>query len=108
MAGSLSNYEFGKAIGQGSFATVYLASDNRKSKQSVAVKKFFKSNVKFKLLVNEVASLRNLKHINIVALHEQIEDLEYIYIAMEYCNGGNLAQYLQCKGSMSEEHIGLF
>ncbi|CAG0882524.1 unnamed protein product [Cyprideis torosa] len=32
----------------------------------------------------------------------------HVYLVMEYCNGGDLADYLQAKGTLSEDTIRLF
>ena len=48
------------------------------------------------LLVSEVNLLRELKHENIVRYHDRIIDkvTTKIYIIMEYCEGGDLAQFI--------------
>ncbi len=51
-------------------------------------------------LINEVNILRELKHENIVRYYDKILDKKNttLYIIMEYCSGGDLAQVIQkCK-----------
>jgi NIMA (never in mitosis gene a)-related kinase len=51
-------------------------------------------------LINEVNILRELKHENIVRYHDKILDKKNatLYIVMEYCAGGDLAQVInRCK-----------
>lgn len=42
-------------------------------------------NMKREILIH-----RNLNHKNIVKLYETFEDDTYLYLALEYCNGGTL------------------
>ena len=37
-----------------------------------------------------------------------IESPTHVFLVMEFCNGGDLADYLQLKGTLSEETIRLF
>jgi serine/threonine protein kinase len=51
-------------------------------------------------LINEVNILRELKHENIVRCYDKIVDKKNttLYIVMEYCKGGDLAQLIEkCK-----------
>lgn len=51
-------------------------------------------------LINEVNILRELKHENIVRCYDKIVDKKNttLYIVMEHCKGGDLAQLIQkCK-----------
>lgn len=51
-------------------------------------------------MINEVNILRELKHDNIVRCFDKIVDKSKttLYIVMEYCKGGDLAQLIQkCK-----------
>uniref|UniRef100_A0A8B9H9F7 non-specific serine/threonine protein kinase n=1 Tax=Astyanax mexicanus TaxID=7994 RepID=A0A8B9H9F7_ASTMX len=52
--------------------------------------------------------LKELKHENIVALHDFQETASSVYLVMEYCNGGDLADYLHSKGTLSEDTIRVF
>ncbi|XP_071041474.1 serine/threonine-protein kinase unc-51 isoform X4 [Parasteatoda tepidariorum] len=52
--------------------------------------------------------LTKLKHKNIVALLECVDSPKFLSITIEYCNGGDLAEYLNIKGSLSEDTIRLF
>ena len=51
-------------------------------------------------MINEVNILRELKHENIVRCYDKIVDKKNttLYIVMEYCSGGDLAQLIsKCK-----------
>jgi serine/threonine protein kinase len=55
--------------------------------------------------MNEIQALLRLRgHPNIVQLYEVFEDREHIYMAMEYCSGGNLHNYLVAYGKLTESH----
>ncbi|KAA8592784.1 hypothetical protein FQN60_018239 [Etheostoma spectabile] len=49
-----------------------------------------------------------LKHENIVRLLDYQEMGGCVYLVMEYCNGGDLAEYLHSKGTLSEDTIRVF
>ena len=44
-----------------------------------------------------------IKHDNIVCLLDYEETKETICLVMEYCNAGDLAEYLQKQGTLSED-----
>ncbi|XP_035225469.1 serine/threonine-protein kinase unc-51-like [Stegodyphus dumicola] len=52
--------------------------------------------------------LTKLQHKNVVALLECVDSPKNLYIVIEYCNGGDLSEYLNAKGSLSEDTIRLF
>ncbi|KAI4817027.1 hypothetical protein KUCAC02_009316 [Chaenocephalus aceratus] len=56
----------------------------------------------------EIKILKELKHENIVALLDFQETASSVYLVMEYCNGGDLADYLHSKGTLSEDTIRVF
>ncbi|XP_011816773.1 PREDICTED: serine/threonine-protein kinase ULK1 [Colobus angolensis palliatus] len=62
----------------------------------VAVKCINKKNLAKSqtLLGKEIKILKELKHENIVALYDFQEMANSVYLVMEYCNGGDLADYL--------------
>ena len=49
--------------------------------------------------------LTQLKHENVVALLRCIETNSFVYLVMEYCNGGDLGDYLVQKGTLKEDAI---
>ncbi|KPP75424.1 serine/threonine-protein kinase ULK1-like [Scleropages formosus] len=76
----------------------------------VAVKCINKKNLAKSqtLLGKEIKILKELKHENIVGLLDFQEMASCVYLVMEYCNGGDLADYLHSKGTLSEDTIRLF
>ena len=75
----------------------------------MAVKRIHKSRLKRtsnrKLLQSEIAILQELKHPHVVALYEHIQLDNYICLVMEYCNGGDLNEYIAKHAPMSERRI---
>ncbi|XP_024941837.1 serine/threonine-protein kinase unc-51 [Cephus cinctus] len=52
--------------------------------------------------------LTELHHENVVALLDCKESNHNVFLVMEYCNGGDLADYLGAKGTLSEDTIRVF
>lgn len=48
------------------------------------------------LSLNLNQELTALHHENVVCLLDFKESTNHVYLVMEYCNGGDLADYLQC------------
>ncbi|XP_062930133.1 serine/threonine-protein kinase ULK1 isoform X2 [Mobula hypostoma] len=109
---TVGKFEFNRKdlIGHGAFAVVFKGRHIEKHDCEVAIKCINKKNlVKSQtLLGKEIKILKELKHENIVALYDFQEMANSVYLVMEYCNGGDLADYLQVKGTLSEDTIRLF
>ena len=97
-------------IGHGAFAVVFKGRHREKCEQSVAIKVITKKNVSKaqNLLTKEINILKGLKHDNVVCLYDCKETPTHVNLVMEYCNGGDLADYLHAKGTLSEDTICLF
>ena len=46
----------------------------------------------------EIEVLKMSQHPNIVALIDLFENADYYYIVLEYMSGGDLFDYIQCRG----------
>mmetsp|Transcript_92375 Transcript_92375/g.197970 ORF Transcript_92375/g.197970 Transcript_92375/m.197970 type:complete len:689 (-) Transcript_92375:44-2110(-) len=80
-------------LGQGSFATVWRAVD-RSSGDTVAVKQLDKARLRKKgvgreHVEREIAMLQACVHRNVTRLFDTFEDACSIYLALEYCDGGD-------------------
>lgn len=97
-------------IGHGAFAVVFKGRHRKKLDWEVAVKCINKKNLSKSqiLLGKEIKILKELQHENIVALYDVQETPNSVHLVMEYCNGGDLADYLQVKGTLSEDTIRIF
>ncbi|XVF62351.1 hypothetical protein PTKIN_Ptkin09bG0000600 [Pterospermum kingtungense] len=101
----LGNYELGRTLGEGNFAKVKLAK-NVHSGLPFAVKILDKSKlIQLNItdqIKREIATLRLLKHPNVVRLHEVLASKSKIYMALEYATGGELFDRIASKGKLSE------
>ena len=94
-------YKFsGKVIGAGNFGKIMLA-ENKFHGQQVAIKFISKESVRDQMheIIREVQILQSLDHPNIVKYHETYEDEKYIYLIMEYCDGGELFEAIMNKAN---------
>ena len=87
-------YKFNESkIGKGSFGDVILATD--KSGQKYAIKIIKKKKIlKGQLLANEIRIGTQMNHPNILGIKEVYEDMKNISIIMEYCEGGDLFDFI--------------
>ncbi|XP_067685830.1 serine/threonine-protein kinase unc-51-like isoform X2 [Haliotis asinina] len=112
---NLGEYEYNKKdlIGHGAFAVVFKGRSRKRPDKAVAIKSITKKNIakSQQLLSKEIKILKELSdlhHENVVGLMDCKETTNHVYLVMEYCNGGDLADYLQAKGTLSEDTISLF
>ncbi|XP_052800212.1 serine/threonine-protein kinase ULK2-like isoform X2 [Mya arenaria] len=111
----IGDYEYSKKdlIGHGAFAVVFKGRLRKRPEKTVAIKSITKKNIakSQNLLSKEIKILKELSslhHENVVQLMECKETTNHVYLVMEYCNGGDLADYLQAKGTLSEDTISYF
>ncbi|XP_072839193.2 serine/threonine-protein kinase ULK1 isoform X1 [Pogona vitticeps] len=109
---TVGKFEFSRKdlIGHGAFAVVFKGRHKEKPEMEVAIKCINKKNLAKSqtLLGKEIKILKELKHENIVALYDFQELANSVYLVMEYCNGGDLADYLHSMRTLSEDTIRLF
>ncbi|XP_075512028.1 CBL-interacting serine/threonine-protein kinase 3-like isoform X2 [Primulina tabacum] len=102
----IGKYEIGKTIGQGSFAKVKLAK-NCETGQSVALKIINKDLVlKHKMteqIKREIATMKLIKHPNVIRLYEVMASKTKIFIIMEFVTGGELFDKIATHGKMQED-----
>lgn len=110
----VGNFEYNSKdlIGHGAFAVVFKGR-HREKQFPVAIKSITKKSLakSQSLLGKEIKILRELSalhHENVVTLLACTEKDHNVYLVMEYCNGGDLADYLAVKGTLSEDTIRLF
>uniref|UniRef100_A0AAY4ACH3 non-specific serine/threonine protein kinase n=1 Tax=Denticeps clupeoides TaxID=299321 RepID=A0AAY4ACH3_9TELE len=109
---TVGKFEFSRKdlIGHGAFAVVFRGRHREKHDWEVAVKCINKKNLAKSqtLLGKEIKILKELKHENIVALHDFQVCRTRTPTLGTYCNGGDLADYLHSKGTLSEDTIRVF
>ncbi|KAI0672360.1 Pkinase-domain-containing protein [Trametes maxima] len=87
-------------LGKGSFATVYRGY-HEQTHQQVAIKTVNRSGLSPKLFDNlqgEIEILKSLSHRHITRLLDVIRAERNIYLIMEFCAGGDLANYIKKRG----------
>ena len=93
----LEDYELEKCLGKGAFGEVYLTSKKDDSKK-YATKKLDREEIEhtesMRYLKNEIITLQDLNHPNIVKFKDVKKTKKHFYIIMEYCNGGELSKAL--------------
>nr|CAI5863565.1 unnamed protein product [Callosobruchus analis] len=111
----VGDYEYSTKdlIGHGAFAVVFKGRLRENTSCTVAIKSITKKSLakSQNLLGKEIKILKELTelhHENVVALLDCKESANNVYLVMEYCNGGDLADYLHAKGTLSEDTIRLF
>ncbi|XP_050311329.1 serine/threonine-protein kinase ULK2 isoform X2 [Anthonomus grandis grandis] len=100
-------------LGHGAFAVVFKGRSKKDPNFIVAIKSIAKKNLakSQNLLGKEIKILKELTelhHEHVVALLDCKETTNHVFLVMEYCNGGDLADYLTAKGSLSEDTIRMF
>ncbi|CAM9954600.1 unnamed protein product, partial [Discosporangium mesarthrocarpum] len=91
-------------LGRGSFATVYRGVAQATG-QAVAVKVMNRSRLgahAMKMLSAEICILRTLHHPNVVCLLDSQATQRQMFIVLEYCRGGDLAQFIALRGPSPE------
>ncbi|XP_038719034.1 CBL-interacting serine/threonine-protein kinase 1 [Tripterygium wilfordii] len=101
----LGKYELGRTLGEGNFGKVKLAKDTL-SGHPFAVKILLKNKIiNLKItdqIKREIATLKLIKHPNVVRLHEVLASKTKIYMVLEYVTGGELFDRIASKGKLQE------
>lgn len=85
-------------MGSGSFGKVFKSFNKHNKDHEVAIKVLNKAKLSNHLesIKEEVKILTHLDHPNIVKYYETYDDNKYIYLVMEYCDGGELFDKIAC------------
>ncbi|XP_030953969.1 CBL-interacting serine/threonine-protein kinase 3-like isoform X3 [Quercus lobata] len=102
----VGKYEVGRTIGEGTFAKVKFAR-NSETGEPVALKILDKEKVlKHKMaeqIRREIATMKLIKHPNVVRLYEVMGSKTKIFIVMEFVTGGELFDKIVNHGRMRED-----
>lgn len=102
----VGKYELGRTIGEGTFAKVKFAR-NSETGEPVALKILDKEKVlKHKMaeqIKREVATMKLIKHPNVVRLYEVMGSRTKIFIVLEFVTGGELFDKIVNHGRMKED-----
>ncbi|MCQ2815886.1 MAG: serine/threonine-protein kinase [archaeon] len=107
----LSEYIIKQTIGTGTFSKVKLGI-HKKTRKKVAIKILEKCKIvekdDFERIVREMSMVTEFNHPNIVKVYEMYETDDNYLIIMEYCEGGELFNYIVEKRRLSEEETAYF
>ena len=107
----LSDYNIKETIGKGTFSIVKLGV-NKETNEKVAIKILKKKKIVQKAdksrLEREISILKKLNHINVIKSQIINEDSENYYIVMEYCENGELFNYIVDRQKLEEEEASYF
>ncbi|XP_044758693.1 serine/threonine-protein kinase ULK2-like isoform X6 [Coccinella septempunctata] len=100
-------------IGHGAFACVYRGRKIKDKNFPVAIKAITKKNVnKCQALlskeINILKQLAELNNPNLVSMISCEETPSHVFLVMEFCNGGDLADYFIVKKTLSEDTLRIF
>ncbi|OAT00880.1 CAMK/CAMKL protein kinase, variant 2 [Blastomyces dermatitidis ER-3] len=99
---NVGNYNLGKLIGKGSFGKVYLATHKLTNGSKVVLKSSSREDAN---LAREIHHHRQFLHPHIARLYEVIVTENLVWLALEYCPGDELYNYLSCNGPMPLEKV---
>ncbi|KAI9225744.1 MAG: kinase-like domain-containing protein, partial [Piptocephalis tieghemiana] len=105
-----ARYTTGDLLGEGGFARVYHAMDERGSKLAVKVvpKTSLKNHKTKNKLLSEIDIHRSMRHRHIVRFHAVFEDDENVYMILELCENKSLMDMLKRRKRMSEPEARYF
>ena len=95
-----------KPLGEGSYGKVFKAHNKSDTSNVVAIKVINKHGMDKEDLLSinrEVSIMRQVDHPNIVRYHETYDDVKYIYLIMELCQGGELFEQITKQEMLKEE-----
>ena len=96
----------GKNLGKGAYGEVQLVK-HIKTKHLYALKVIRKKNLhrsnSLKMMYREISVQKKLNHANIIRLYGHIEDIDSIYLILEYAAKGNLFHYIRDRKRLTEE-----
>ena len=103
---SFGDYIIKETIGKGTFSKVKLGL-NKITGEKVAIKILDKSKILQKedldRIIREMSILSKMDHSNVIKVYQIFEDEKNYFIIMEYCEGGELFNYIVKKGRLPED-----
>ena len=107
----IDDYLIKETLGKGTFSTVKLGV-HIKTNQKVAIKILNKQKIKAKedliRIKREIKILSMMDHPNIIKTYKISENSKNYYIIMEYCDGGELFNYIVEKEKLDENEASMF
>ena len=108
----IGDYILHHEIGRGGFAIVYQGT-HIPTNEIVAIKIIDKNQISsdslnFKRVESEISILKIVNHKNIIKLYEILETPQKIYLVMEYCERGELFDYIVNNKKLTEKQSCIF
>ena len=106
----IENYIFQNDIGEGNFGKVKLCIF-KKTGEKFAIKIMNKKRIEIIMknkIFRENKIITKFHHLNVISVFEIIEDLSNYYIIMEYCEKGELFEYILSHQKLTEDECSLF
>lgn len=106
-----NGYSFLRPIGQGGFSSVFLVYSNQYDLEFVVKVSDYKGSHKDGLSdsnefdLTEINNLINLNHPNIINMYKYFTDDHYLYIVLEYCQGGSLKGVISKNGRIRSANL---
>ena len=97
-------YKINKVIGKGAFGTVFKAFELCSGRR-VAIKQVKIDSHNKNLVLKEIDVLKKVEHPNIVNYYNFLKEDNYIFIIMEFLEGGTLKEYIQENSNNITEDI---
>jgi tRNA A-37 threonylcarbamoyl transferase component Bud32 len=101
----IRNYRIGKRIGEGGMGEVFLAHDKSDKKKTYAIKLLKPQSEQTpqdqSRFLREMEIALKLQHASIIRCTDCGEESNRLFIVMDYCNGGNLAELLARNGKLN-------
>eukprot|EP00187_Rhodella_violacea_P014060 CAMPEP_0184711642 /NCGR_PEP_ID=MMETSP0314-20130426/2288_1 /TAXON_ID=38298 /ORGANISM="Rhodella maculata, Strain CCMP 736" /LENGTH=584 /DNA_ID=CAMNT_0027173843 /DNA_START=56 /DNA_END=1807 /DNA_ORIENTATION=- len=100
-----SYYTFSRELGSGAFGTVFKGA-HKKTGEVVAIKKMRRSEFsaqELQQIVREIYISTSVQHPNLVQAFDIFENADYLFIVMEFCDGGPLYNVLAMQAKFSEK-----
>lgn len=103
-AGALKRFKIINLIGTGNYSRVYRAVSQSGKELAIKTINLSKTteNYQHKFLPRELTILKKISHVNICKTQEIIQIGERVYIIMQYCPRGTIADLLHKLGPLSE------
>jgi len=96
-------YDLGDKIGQGSYGTVYRATQRASGKECAVKCLQTRFKTQSRRCNREVAVMRSIDHPNVVKLMESFQDRRCTYLVVELCKGGQLLSHCMTEGKPFSE-----
>ena len=97
----------GRELGSGGYGNVFYA-EHKKTETPRAIKVIEKKNIQqHESLINEFRLLKEMDHPSIIKLYEIYESENYLYMVVEYCEGGELFDFITTRGYLMEREAAI-